>query len=70
VGLHVIRIELTDPDGKVVNVYTQKLVADSGECSGNVQLGLNEKAGDWNVTARDVSSGTSAGAAVSVVADQ
>ena len=69
-GLHVLRIEFTDPDGKVVKVYTQKLVAESGECSGRVQLSLNEKVGDWRITARDVSSGTSGGATVRVVADR
>jgi len=67
-GLHVIRIELTDPDGELVKHYTQKLRAKDSKCSGNVQLGLNEKVGDWKITARDVASGVSTKAIVNVVA--
>ena len=56
-GLHVIRVELTDPDGEVVNEYTQKLRADGGAGTGTVDLSLDEKAGDWKILARDIASG-------------
>jgi hypothetical protein len=56
-GLHVIRVELTDPDGEVVNEYTQKLRVDGGAGTGTVDLSLDEKAGDWKILARDIASG-------------
>lgn len=65
-GLHILRVELTDPDGQPVKHYTQKLRADAGGCSGSIQLGLNEKAGDWKITARDIATSVSARTAVTV----
>ncbi len=56
-GLHVIRVELTDPGGEVVKEYMQKLRAEGGACMGTVHFSLDEKVGDWKILARDVASG-------------
>ena len=56
-GLHVFRIEVTDPDGNPAKMYTLNARADSGKCEERLQLSLDEKPGDWTVTARDVATG-------------
>ena len=56
-GLHVLRIELTDPDGETAGMYTQKVKAEGGKYAGSIALSFNEKPGDWKLTARDVATG-------------
>jgi len=68
--LHVLRLELTDPDGELAKMYTMKVKADDGKYAGSLPLALNEKMGEWKITARDVATGVSAEAAVSILAAQ
>lgn len=56
-GLHVLRIELTDPDGKLADMYTMKVKAREGKYAGALPLALNEKTGEWKIRARDVATG-------------
>ena len=56
-GLHILRIELTDPDGNPAEMYTLKAKAEGGRYAGRIQLALNEKAGDWKIKARDIATG-------------
>ena len=57
---HVFHLEISDAKGQVLPYYTRNLVADKGEWSGELLLGLNEPAGNYRLTVRDVLSGKSA----------
>ena len=65
-GLHVLRIELTDPDGNIAGMYTSKIKAEDGEFQSSICLALDEKVGEWKITARDIASGASAETTVTV----
>ena len=69
-GLHVLRIELTDPDGELAKMYTMKVKAEGGRYPGSLPLALNEKIGEWKITVRDVATGVCAEAAVKILAAQ
>ncbi len=56
-SLHCFRIEVVDPDGRVLKHYCQNLLGKDGVCRGSINLSLNEKQGPWKLTARDVVSG-------------
>jgi len=59
-GVHILRIELTDPEGAVADVYTTNARAERGAFDGSIPLALNEKTGEWKITATDVVSGKAA----------
>ena len=65
-GLHVLRIEFTDPDENIAGMYTSKIKAEDGQCQGSICLALDEKVGEWKITARDIASGVTAEAIVSI----
>lgn len=67
-GMHVLQIELIDPDGKPAEMYALKALAKDGTYSGSIPLSLNEKIGGWKISARDVVSGISGQATVRIVA--
>jgi hypothetical protein len=67
-GLHVVRIELFDPDGKPAKMYALKALAKGGKYTGSIPLGLDDKVGDWKISACDVVSGLSGQATAKVVA--
>jgi len=67
-GLHVLRVELTDPDGELAKMYTMKVKADGGRYPGSLPLALNDKPGEWRITARDVATGVSGEVAFNVIA--
>ncbi|NMA40702.1 MAG: hypothetical protein GX937_11060 [Lentisphaerae bacterium] len=54
---HVFRIELVNPENKIVTHYSKNLLAENGSCSATLQLSLNEQQGKWRMQARDVISG-------------
>ena len=57
---HVLRKELTGPDGRPARWADTKVVAEGGQYSGECILGENATAGTWTLTARDVLTGTAA----------
>ena len=65
-GLHVLRIEFTDPDGEAATMYTLKVKAEAGRYAGSVQLALDEKPGGWRISVRDVVTGVAGEAAFRV----
>lgn len=66
-GLHVLRIELIDPEGKQMKMYTLKAKAEAGRFVGGIQLSLNEKIGKWKMTVRDIATGAGTDAYFDVV---
>jgi len=67
-GLHVLRIDLVDPDGKRARMYEMKVKAERGRYAGRIQLALNEKTGAWKMLARDVATGLTGEASFQVTA--
>ena len=57
---HVFRLELIDPQNKLVKYYNFNLLAKKGICSGNAFLCLNEQKGKWRIKAKDILSGKTA----------
>ncbi len=68
-GSHVLRIHLTDPDGKPSKMYASKALAQRGKYTGRIPMSLDEKSGDWTISALEVVSGKSAHAIVKLVGD-
>jgi len=64
-GTHVIRAELTSPEGQLRPEYTRTFFASEGRASGQIRIGLTESGGAWTVTLTDVA--THANATVTVV---
>ena len=59
-GRHVIGIEVTDPEGRKVEVLTKNCIAHHGAYEGVIPFAWNDGPGDWTITARDVISGKTA----------
>jgi hypothetical protein len=59
-GRHVFHVEVLSPSGAALPYYEQNVVAERGAWSGTVTLGLNEPAGLYRWTVRDVLTGTRA----------
>ena len=57
-GLHVFRVDVTDPNGKLNLSYSQNAVAPAGEAEIALPFAFNDPAGDWTVRVRDVATGT------------
>jgi hypothetical protein len=53
----VIRVEVAAPDGKPRPYYARNLFSLDGDCRVAIPLALNDPAGEWVVTARDVVTG-------------
>ena len=68
-GTHVVQIQMTAPDGKPANMYAARVLAKGGNYTGRIPLSLDEKTGDWTISALDVVSGISAHATVKLVGD-
>jgi hypothetical protein len=65
-GDHVLRLEVFDPDGRLVPCYTKNVLAASGRYDDSVPLVLNEKAGPWTIKVTDVTTKVSKSAAFEV----
>lgn len=59
-GRHVIRMEVTDPAGRIRKEYAENCLVERGELSRSVFLGFAPPAGVWQVDLRDVASGARA----------
>ena len=60
IGRHVLRVEVTRPDGELQKIlgYNQNVIG--GNATIEIPLGLNAPKGNWKVELRDVASGVSA----------
>ena len=56
-GSHVLRIDVYDPAGKPLPCYSMNLLCPQGKGSFSIPLALNDKPGNWQITARDVATG-------------
>jgi hypothetical protein len=56
---HVVRVELINPEGKIVQEYAQNILAKEGFCNGEakVPFAYNEMTGTWHIRVKDVMSG-------------
>ncbi len=60
VGTHILRIELLNPQGEVVEHYARNVRAEGGACTETIHLALDETPGAWRATVADVMTGVSA----------
>ncbi len=60
VDISVVRLEISDPDGKVVRHYSGNVTVREGRASFEIPFALNDSPGKWRVKARDVVSGLTA----------
>jgi hypothetical protein len=58
-GLHVLRVELIDPAGNLVEHYSRNLTMIKGQADGTISLAFNDLPGRWKLRARDVATGIS-----------
>lgn len=65
-GMHILRIELTDPHGAAAKVYGANARAEEGSFEGSIPMALNEKTGEWKMAATDVVSKKTATATFTV----
>ncbi len=65
-GDHVLRVEVADPAGRMVEPYCRNVLAEAGRATVAVPLAPNDPRGRWTVTARDVVSGRRATASLEV----
>ncbi len=56
-GEHVLRLEVSGPDGRIRRYYAQNLEAPEGETVFRLPLAMNDSPGTWTVTVRDVITG-------------
>ena len=54
---HIIRMEVSTPNGKVLNHYTKILEAKNGSITNAIPLALNDFAGVWNISFTDIITG-------------
>ncbi|MAE67379.1 MAG: hypothetical protein CMJ18_24225 [Phycisphaeraceae bacterium] len=66
VGDHVVRLEIFDPFGRPVTVHTRNVTTKAGRFEGVIPFALNDPAGGWTVSARDVITGKEATATVNL----
>lgn len=52
-----IRVEVAGPDGRIIPYYTQTIVSSNAVFNGVTSLSLDESAGNYRITARDIVSG-------------
>jgi hypothetical protein len=65
-GRHVVHIALSGPQGVPLPLYTENAVLEHGRAELQVATALNDPAGTWNITAREVVSGLSVTRSVEV----
>jgi len=57
---HAVRLELINPCGQAVKYYGFNLLAEKGNCGGQLLLAHNEQKGKWKIRAREIISGKTA----------
>ena len=67
-GMHILHVELIDPDGEVAEVYAHNARAENGALNVSIPLSFNEKCGQWTIAVTDVASGQNAQATFDVTA--
>ena len=63
---HVLRIEVRDPSGGLSEAYTRTVVSERGEAQLTIPFALNDAAGTWRITVRDVATGVEGEATVTL----
>ena len=58
-GLHVVHLEVIDPEGREVSCLSSNVVAEDGQCDFPIPFALNDLPGGWRLVVRDVASGVS-----------
>ena len=58
-GVHCIRLDVTDPRGRAVGHYARNILLDGPRATGKLSLALNDPVGDWRLRFTDVVSGRS-----------
>jgi hypothetical protein len=66
VALDVLRVDVIDPEGTVVEHYSGNTIAAGGEVDKVLPLALNDKAGTWTIRVKDLLSGATATASLNV----
>jgi len=56
-GRHVFRVEVSNPSGETVRLYSYNLEAPNGRAAGKIFLALNDPPGEWTINVRDVATG-------------
>ena len=57
VDLSVVRLEVFDPNGRLVRHYSSNVTVRNGRAEFKIPFALSDTPGDWRVRARDVVSG-------------
>jgi hypothetical protein len=68
IGDHVLHVDLIDPSGETTWHYARNELAPSGKSSFALPLAINESPGTWTVRIRDVLTGVTGEAKVSITA--
>jgi len=55
----VLRLDVTDPEGKPCRAYTTDLICSGGRVTAKIPFALNDSPGNWTVRVTDVASGAS-----------
>jgi hypothetical protein len=63
---HVLHVEVTGPDGKLVRHYSGNLPAPAGRALWDIPLAYNDAAGVWHIQVHDLLSGQTTVAAIEV----
>jgi hypothetical protein len=67
-ALQILRLEVTDPAGRLLRHYSGNLTGSGGTIDQPLPLALNDPVGDWKIRVTDVLSGQVAEATLEVVA--
>ncbi len=65
-AVHVLHVEVTDPGGRAVPVYSGNVRAPRGRAEWPLPIAFNDVSGQWNVRVKDMLSGESQMAAIEV----
>ena len=55
--MHIVRMEVTDPEGRRVPHYDRNLLLENGKGEANIPFALNDPVGAWRIRFRDVATG-------------
>ena len=64
---HAFRVEVKGPDGKIIPVLTETLVAPNGRADWTIPIAVSDPTGDYTLSARDVATGISAAHSLKVL---
>lgn len=58
-GDHIVRLEISNPQGEEVEPYCKNLLLTNGKLKGRIPLALNDPQGKWKIKVKDVLTGIS-----------